>query len=73
MEEHPDWLFDKLERESFDISYVVNRISNVLGDEAVIRLHPFRIVRDRTVPVGQNEEFITYDLQGIAHMDYLQL
>ena len=59
--------------ESFDVPYLVNRISNVLGDDAVLQLSPFRIVRDRTVPVGQNEEFITYDLQGIAHLDYLQL
>jgi DNA polymerase elongation subunit (family B) len=58
--------------ESFDIPYIVNRINRVLGEDMTNQLSPFRIVKDRTIAQG-DREFITYDLLGIAHLDYLQL
>lgn len=58
--------------EGFDVIYLHNRILRVLGDDAVNQLSPFRIIRDRTVPQGENE-YVTYDFLGCAHLDYLQL
>lgn len=58
--------------EGFDIPYMVNRIRRVLGEDAVAQLSPFRMVKDKTVVQG-DKEFTTYELLGIAHLDYLQL
>jgi DNA polymerase elongation subunit (family B) len=62
-----DWNGD-----GFDIPYIVNRITKLLGADAALQLSPFRKVKERTVEMGERS-FITYDLLGIAHLDYLQL
>lgn len=58
--------------EFFDIPYLVNRIRNVLGEDAVKRLSPWGIVHDYSVKFGTNEE-VSYDIKGIACLDYLAI
>jgi DNA polymerase elongation subunit (family B) len=56
----------------FDIPYLVRRIENVLGETYVKKLSPWEQVRERTITVRGNEE-ISYDIAGIAILDYLDL
>lgn len=58
--------------EGFDVIYLCNRITRILGYDATRDLSPFGMIKDRTVK--QNEkEYITFDIQGLAHLDYLAL
>ena len=56
----------------FDIPYLVNRISNVLGESVAKRLSPWRYLKERTVK-KMNRENQTYELVGIATLDYYEL
>lgn len=56
--------------EMFDVPYMVNRISRVLSADATLQLSPFRIIKDRVIKMG-GRELLTYDLLGIACLDYL--
>jgi DNA polymerase elongation subunit (family B) len=56
----------------FDIPYIINRISNVLGMKAAKLLSPWNILREETIEImGKKEQ--TYDLFGVAVLDYLDL
>ena len=59
--------------EGFDIPYLVNRIRNVLGEEATKRLSPWNIVNERRVVTMRNNEQQIYDVLGIACLDYIAL
>jgi len=58
--------------EFFDIPYIVNRITNVLGKEQAKKLSPWGILEERKV-VSHGRENITYTPAGINVLDYLQL
>tara|TARA_Y100000310_G_scaffold55179_2_gene50581 strand:- start:93 stop:2585 length:2493 start_codon:yes stop_codon:yes gene_type:complete len=58
--------------EFFDIPYLVNRITKILGETAANRLSPWKIIWDRTVKNRFGEQ-IAFDLVGIAILDYMQL
>jgi DNA polymerase elongation subunit (family B) len=58
---------------SFDIPYLFNRISKILGDEEAVKLSPFRMVRDREVKVGFGKVEIQKILSGISILDYIDL
>lgn len=58
--------------EYFDVPYVVNRTRRILGEEYVKRLSPWRIVSERTAEF-RGKVNKSYDLAGIAVLDYLQL
>ena len=58
--------------EFFDIPYLCNRIKNILGEDALKRLSPWKSVHDREVyQMGRNHQI--YNIQGIAHLDYYDL
>lgn len=58
--------------EGFDIPYMVNRITNVLGEKEAKRLSPWNILRERTITF-HNREITVYNPVGIAVLDYLAL
>lgn len=58
--------------EGFDVPYLVNRITRVLGSDAVESLSPFKKVSDRNV-LQNGKDVTIYELHGIAHIDYLPL
>ena len=59
----------------FDIPYLVNRTRKVLGEESVLRFSPWGEVRQRTIQANKfgMREVKTYDLCGIAQLDYYDL
>jgi DNA polymerase elongation subunit (family B) len=59
--------------ESFDIPYIVNRISNVLGESFMKLISPWKIIKPRTVKPDNFDPFTTYDIGGITHLDALDL
>ena len=56
----------------FDIPYLVNRISNILGEDMTKKMSPWRIVNYRQIGV-KGKSLDTYDLYGIQQLDYLDL
>lgn len=60
--------------ESFDIPYLVNRLTKVLGEDNMKRLSPWGIVNEKHVSRGKaNGHFNVYDIMGITTLDYIQL
>lgn len=59
--------------EFFDIPYLVNRIKNVLGDQAIKYLSPWRVIKPRVVRMDDGTSKETYDIVGITHLDYLEI
>ena len=58
--------------EFFDIPYLCNRIKQVLGEDELKRLSPWKSVHDREVyQMGRRHQI--YNIQGIAHLDYFDL
>ena len=58
----------------FDIPYLVNRTRKVIGDESVKRFSPWGTVSSRTVRGKMGMKDVdTYDLMGIAQLDYYDL
>lgn len=60
--------------ELFDIPYLVNRIARVWGPALVAKLSPWGLVKERMIPAlhGGGEK-TTYEIVGIASIDYLAL
>lgn len=58
--------------EFFDIPYLVNRITRLFGVAVAQRLSPWNQIEERKTTVKGNEE-TSYDLYGIASLDYLEL
>jgi DNA polymerase elongation subunit (family B) len=56
----------------FDIPYLVNRISKLMGPEYVKRFSPWNIITDRKVILMGKEQF-TYVPVGVSIIDYLEL
>lgn len=59
--------------DGFDIPYLINRISNVLGDDHVKRLSPWRMVTSRKIKNQFGKDDITYDIAGISSLDFKTL
>ena len=58
----------------FDIPYLVNRTRKVIGEESVKRYSPWGVVSSRTVRGKMGMKDVdTYDLMGIAQLDYYDL
>lgn len=74
------WSFDKTSPDiitgwnsrSFDIPYLVNRITKVLGEKSAQRLSPWGIVKNSTVRY-KNKTLEAYDIFGIQQIDYLDI
>lgn len=56
--------------EFFDITYIVGRITRVLGESAVKKLSPWGVIRKRTAVIF-NREQITYSFHGITVIDFM--
>ena len=62
--------------EQFDMTFLVNRIRRLLGQDMVKRLSPWGIVNGRSIPTlnGQkDDEPDVYEIVGITTLDYLNL
>jgi DNA polymerase elongation subunit (family B) len=58
--------------EQFDIPYLANRITKILGEDEAKKLSPWnRISKREAVMMNRPVQF--YDLSGIAILDYIQL
>jgi len=57
----------------FDIPYLCNRISRILGEEEVQRMSPWSIVHARTTHLSIGREVQMYDILGVSILDYLDL
>ena len=58
----------------FDIPYLVNRTRKVIGEESTKRYSPWGVVSSRTVRGKMGMKDVdTYDLMGIAQLDYYDL
>jgi DNA polymerase elongation subunit (family B) len=58
--------------EFFDIPYLVNRINKILGAKWAKRLSPWGYISEEIITIGDRENQ-TYQLHGIATLDYLAL
>lgn len=58
--------------EFFDIPYIVNRISRVLGQKEAQRLSPWGIIKEDSVSKFGREQ-VTYDIWGVSSLDYMAL
>ena len=58
--------------EFFDIPYLCNRIERILGEDAVKKLSPWKNVSRKNI-IKLKKENISYELMGIAILDYLDL
>jgi DNA polymerase elongation subunit (family B) len=56
----------------FDIPYLVKRIQRECGETLASKLSPWALINERKVFIRGNEE-ITYDINGISQLDYLDL
>jgi DNA polymerase elongation subunit (family B) len=56
----------------FDIPYLVNRITNVLGEESANRLSPWGVLNAREVTTF-NRTMQVYNLLGISTIDFIEI
>ena len=56
----------------FDIPYLCSRISKILGDEYLRQLSPWNVVNSKEF-TRMNKTELTYDILGVAALDYLDL
>jgi DNA polymerase elongation subunit (family B) len=58
--------------EFFDIPYLCNRIRRILGEDTLRTFSPWRNVKEKNI-IKLKKENISFDLLGIAILDYLDL
>lgn len=56
----------------FDIPYLNNRITRLMGENTAKRLSPFRKIGERITTI-HNKQQVVFDLVGIAILDYIEL
>jgi len=56
----------------FDVPYLVNRITKILGEDEVKKLSPWNMIREREAFI-MNRRLKVYELMGVADFDYLEL
>lgn len=59
--------------DGFDIPYLINRIANIMGEDHVKRLSPWRMVTSRKIKNQFGKEDIAYDIAGISSLDFKEL
>ena len=59
--------------DGYDVPYLVNRITKLLGEDFVKRLSPFGMVNSRTIRSKIGTEVVLWDLVGVVTLDYLDL
>jgi DNA polymerase elongation subunit (family B) len=68
---HPD-IVTGWNSKFFDIPYLVNRITNVLGNDVARRMSPWNRLNERTATF-KGKEAKTYDIVGVVSLDYIEL
>lgn len=58
---------------SFDVTYMINRIKIVLGEDETKRLSPWGIIDSRETKNNFGQSEITYSIAGVAILDYIDL
>lgn len=56
----------------FDIPYLFNRFTKLLGEDETRKLSPWNLINQRKV-FAMNKENIAYELLGVATWDYIEL
>lgn len=59
--------------ELFDMPFLINRLTRVLGEGYTKLLSPWRNIKSRTIRFEDGKTVTTYDISGITHLDYLVL
>lgn len=54
----------------FDIPFLINRMFRVIGRERTLKLSPFNLIHEITIPTAKGE-IKSYKIVGINHIDYL--
>lgn len=57
----------------FDVPYIVNRITNVLGEDWVKKLSPYKIITGKVEKNIFGSEYTKYTLAGLTVLDYLEI
>ena len=58
---------------AFDIPYLVNRITKMLGEDFTKRLSPWNRIDSREVNYSASRTYTVYELLGICTLDYIDL
>jgi len=56
----------------FDIPYLCNRITKILGEEEIQRLSPWSVVHSRMAHMV-NRQMLMFDILGVSILDYMDL
>ena len=56
----------------FDVPYLVNRFTRILGEDSVKKLSPWGVYSERKT-VFKGKEQTIYDIVGVAALDYMEL
>ena len=56
----------------FDVPYLVNRFTRILGEDSVKKLSPWGVYSERKT-VFKGKEQTVYDIVGVAALDYMEL
>jgi DNA polymerase elongation subunit (family B) len=59
--------------EFFDVPYVINRVSKILGEDAMKRLSPASSLRSRTFMGKYGKEQTKWHIEGLSCVDYLDI
>ena len=59
--------------EFFDIPYLVNRLTKILGEDEMKKLSPWTGIWERVVKGKHGRELKTYTITGVAGLDYIEL
>jgi len=68
---HPD-VISGWNIKTFDIPYLVNRITKILGESEAKKLSPWNYL-DKREAYFMNREHMIYDIVGVATLDYIEL
>ena len=56
----------------FDIPYLVNRITRIMGESETKRLSPWKMIREKTETLFHRDVFV-YEIGGVAVIDYMAI
>jgi DNA polymerase elongation subunit (family B) len=59
--------------DAFDITYLINRITKILGETYARKMSPWNVLRNKTINVGNNRKVQGYTILGVATLDLLDL
>jgi DNA polymerase elongation subunit (family B) len=57
----------------FDLPYIINRISNLFGEDFVQQLSPVQKIRSRKIFNSNGKEQVMWSINGISCIDYMEI